>query len=166
MAEFKVLRLMLGIVLTLYGTTYLLWGWYYTEIGKNETTAMGVIRHAYPGSRGGSYEYSFQVGGTYLYDSDGQCETALSKGPCKAGTSVVVHYDRLNPSHNLLNGYGVESRQDLNLGKKTVAIGLFLLLWLYVQTRLEGNTQSHDELEHESPEEGAEILHVVPHSEA
>jgi len=162
MAEFKVLRLMFGIVLTIYGAAYLLWGWYYTEIGKNEATTQGVIRQAYVGSKSSTYEYSFQVGSTYLYDSDSQCETGPPRHPCKVGTSVVVHYDRLNPSHSLLNQYGVESRQDLHLAKWTVAVGLVLLLSLYVQARLEGNTESHDEPGDDSPEDVAEILHVVP----
>lgn len=160
--KFKSVRFIFGITLTIYGTFQLLWGWYYAEMGKNEAATVGVIRQAYVGQRSSTYEYSFEVGGTTIYDSDGQCETALTKGACKVGTAVVVYYDRLNPSHNLLNEYGVESRGDLHEGEWMVPFGLVLLLWLYVQAGMYGGDQSQEEPEDDSPEVGPEILHVVP----
>jgi hypothetical protein len=155
------LLLALGSASAIVGIIQLLWGWYYAGIVGHEATTVGRIVHVYHG-RSTHYEYTFSLDNMIIRDSDGQCKTALTRGACDIGTSVLVYYDRLNPGTTLLNEFGAESHRDLQLGTWMTPIGLTLLLWFYLVYHFNSDTDSEDQSDDSTINEESDILHIVP----
>lgn len=158
----NLLPLIFGFLFTIYGSVQILWGLYYADISKRESTAVGTIHYVGEGMRRTRYEYSFRLGSKLFEDEDEVCETAPARGECKVGTAVLVYYDSSNPAKNMLQEYGAESRRNLHTARWMIPIGICLLLLMYFRARIEGNTGPDDESDELSNGDEFDVPHVVP----
>jgi hypothetical protein len=153
--------IVLAIILLGIGGFQLMTGRHYMDVSKREASTAGrlvQIRHG----KGTAYDFLFQVNGASILGQSRACKTALAEAGCEEGAPVLVYYDCEDVTESLLEDFGAAGRGKVLFGVCLASLALLLIGLHFLFKKALASPDESEEIDYDKPDDGPEVIHVVP----